>query len=62
MVVGSRDYKTYFAIFKLNFTDSSKPEFELIENHMMGVEYPPPWSYYYKTDHGTYGLLPEPSK
>ena len=62
MVVRSRTYKSYFAIFKLNFTDSSKPGFELIANQMMGVEYPPPWGDYYKTDLETHALLPEPAK
>jgi len=62
IVVRSETLKGDFAIFRLNFEDKTKPEFELIENHMMGIEYTPPWSYYYTRDPNTEELEPEPAK
>lgn len=50
LVVGSRGHPSDFAVFKLNFTDSSKPPFELVGREMMGVRYAPPWENYYKSD------------
>jgi len=50
IVVRSGDYKSHLVILKLNFTDANKPEFEMLDNQMMGVWYPPPWENYYRTD------------
>lgn len=41
IVVLSRDYTKRYVILKLNFKDPSKSEFEIVENQMMGVHYPP---------------------
>ena len=40
IVVRSKDYKARYIVLKLNFTNEKKPEFEIVENHMMGISYP----------------------
>ncbi len=60
IVVRSDTYKDQFVIFKLNFTDSTKPEFELVQCYMLDVQYTVPWFYYY-ADSDT-GLLPTRAK
>jgi len=42
IIVRSDDEKNDVAIFRLNFNDKSKPEFELIECHGFFAQYPPP--------------------
>ena len=59
IIVRSHDYGSNVAVFKLNFSDSQKPEFEMIQNHMMGVAYPKPWDDYYYTDPNTFELEPK---
>lgn len=58
LIVRSEVYPSHQAVFRLNFTDPGKPEIELLENHGMGVAYPPPWSDYYRRDEATGGLTP----
>jgi len=60
IVVRSETNKSDYAVFRLNFTDADKPDIELVESHMV-VEYPPPWSDYYKSDPDTNETLPIPA-
>jgi hypothetical protein len=59
IVVRSKDYKSHLVVFRLNFTDASKPEFEMLENQMMGIWYPPPWENYYSRNRGNAELQPK---
>jgi hypothetical protein len=59
IVVISNTDKSQYAVFRLNFFDKKKPDFELIENHMLGVQYPPPWYDYYKVNPKTFETVPQ---
>lgn len=59
IIVRSKVYKNRMVVLRLNFNDASKPEFELVENNMMGVWYFPPWDGYYKRDPDTQELKPK---
>jgi hypothetical protein len=58
IVVRSDVYESDIVRLRLNLSDKSKPEFELVEDRGMGVVYLPPWQDYYERD-ATYKLLPK---
>jgi hypothetical protein len=62
IVVKSETDKSISAIFKLNFSDGKKPEFELVQNHRFNVRYPPPWSDYYETSEDETEPVPTATK
>jgi hypothetical protein len=62
IVVQSDTYRSHSATLKLNLSDRSKPEFELVECHDMKVEYMDPWWSYYKEDPETHETFPVPAK
>ena len=45
---GGATYKEQSVTLRLNFNDPSKPEFELIEDHGMRMEYCVPWGDFYE--------------
>jgi hypothetical protein len=49
IVVQSKSDRLHFVVMRINFVDLAKPEFELLENHMIGVVYQSPWDVFYKT-------------
>jgi len=58
IIVQSDDDESAVVVFKLNFTDANKPDFELIEDQELGVWYLPPWGDYYHRDKESPELQP----
>ena len=54
LLIVSGSSSSEFAVFRINSSESSKPEFQLLENHAMGIVYQAPWeSYYHRRIDGT---------
>jgi hypothetical protein len=60
--IASDIYPDRYSIFRPNFTDPSKPNFELVACHQQVVEYDPPFESYYRSDSESGVTLPFPAK